>query len=68
VDGQGNVNSVAGAYQFGGGSVLSIGNPADALKGLCRNSCRRYAARIGFPLYPGLTPRAHCAAAAARLV
>ena len=35
--------------------------------GLCRNPCRRYAARINFPPYPGLAPRAHCAAAAARL-
>ncbi len=29
--------------------------------------CRRYAARIFLSRYPGLTPRAHCAPAAARL-
>jgi hypothetical protein len=38
------------------------------LKKLCHNLCRRYAAPILPYSHPGLTPRAHCATAAERLV
>jgi len=36
------------------------------LKRLCRDRCRRYAARSNLPLDTGLAPRAHSKAAAAR--
>src|SRR5271157_1857865 len=39
----------------------------NGLQRLCRNWCRRYAARLNFPLDPGLAPRAHVNAAASRL-
>src|SRR5208337_3181939 len=42
-------------------------NAYPGLTGLCENLCRRYAARVNFPHYPGLAPGAHPTVAASRL-
>src|ERR1035438_5732743 len=46
----------------------SVWGHMPSLRCLCRSWYRRYAARVNFPLYPGLAPRSNVVAAAARLV
>ena len=68
-DEDGFLDSLHSASQASGGSGATDYNkvPASAVRQPRENRCRRSAAHKNFPLYPGLTPRAKFAPAAARV-